>query len=533
MCGIAVAINWDGAGEIVRQLVEGLKHRGDVTDPIVTPRPLTAMATRRLRIVDGEYAVQPQSSWDGRILVSLNGEIYNHAALRRELEALGAKFRTESDTEVLATALSIWGAKALARLNGMYAFVAIDIPSGHFLAARDPFGVKPLYLIRSETGFLFCSEIRPLLSAVDDSKVLLLPPGHLLTQTDCIRFHSFEVDPAHAKMPNDPDKLDRLLADAVHSRIPPDLPFALLFSGGIDSTLVTHYARQIRPDAPGYFIGTAGAPDYEHAQRYAAMTGLDLRILNLEADHLGSPDLIPEIVTITESFEPDVVRGSLCTYHLARCIHRDGYRVALCGEGADELFAGYLTLELTFADSELAGIFVRNQHLRSMNRTNLQRNDRCGMRFQVELRQPFLDPSVVDYALALGANALIEEADGNSRGKSPLRSLYDFYPDELPVSIRNRRKVPMNEGCGFDSEQAQGPWIDFAEQTIGDREFIEGKKRFSIFDLRSKEELLYMNILAETMDVFRVPHLTSRARLMVPAVRNSEALRPYVLAAAT
>jgi asparagine synthase (glutamine-hydrolysing) len=533
MCGIAVAIDWDGAAIIVRQLIDGLVHRGDVSDPIVTIRPNTAMATRRLRIVDGAHAIQPQISGDGRILVCLNGEIYNHAALRRELEAEGAKFKTESDTEVLATALSHWGPKAITRLDGMYAFVAIDTGTGHFLAARDPFGVKPLYLIQSGARFLFCSEIRPLLSATAEGEVLLLPPGHLLTQTKCARFKSFEVDPAQATAQNDPARLDHLLAKAVHSRIPPDLPFAVMFSGGIDSTLVAHYARQVRPEVPGYFLGSPGAPDYEHAARYAGMTGFNLRCVPLDCGGLDTPALIRDIVTVTESFEPEVIRCSLGTYLLSQRIHQDGYRVALCGEGADELFAGYIPLELAFADSNVAGIFVRNQHLGAINKTCLQRNDRCGMRFQLELREPFFDPSVVDYALGLDSTALVEEVNGLPRGKAPLRALYDLYPNGLPTSIRDRRKVPMNEGCGFDPSQGQGPWTDFAEQTIRDRDFIEGKKRFARFDLRTKEEFLYLDALAASMDVFRVPHLTARARLMFPAVKNSEILRPFVIPEAT
>ncbi|MDR3463213.1 MAG: asparagine synthetase B [Beijerinckiaceae bacterium] len=529
MCGIAVAIEWDGAATIVRQLVDGLSHRGDISDPIVTPWPNVAMGTRRLRIVDGAHGIQPQISWDGRILVSFNGEIYNHAALRRDLEAEGAKFRTNSDTEVLATALSHWGPKALGRLNGMFAFVAVDIGTGQFLAARDPFGVKPLYLIQSEIGFLFCSEIRPLLSATEKGNVLMLPPGHLITRTKCARFKSFEVDPTQATAANDPAKLDRLLAAAVHCRIPPDLPVALMFSGGIDSTLVAHYARQIRPDAPAYFLGGPNAPDYRHAVRYAGMTDLDLRFVSLESASLDTPDLIREIAITTESFEPEVIRGSLCTYLLSQQVHQDGYRVALCGEGADELFAGYVPLELAFADSNVAGIFVRNQHLGTINKTCLQRNDRCGMRFQLELREPFFDPSVVDYALGLDSTAVVENVNGRARGKAPLRALYDLYSESLPISIRDRRKVPMNEGCGFDTSQNEGPWNDFAEQTVRDRDFEDGKRRFAQFDLLSKEEFLYLDALATSMDVFRVPHLTARARLVFPAVKNSEILRPFMI----
>ena len=142
MCGIAVAIDWDNAEEAVRRLTQGILHRGDVSDPIATPRAKTAMGTRRLRIVDPEHGQQPAASFDGQILVSFNGEIYNHKILRAELEAMGIPFRTGSDTEVLANAMRAWGARALSRLSGIFAFVALDLRNSEFLAARDPFGVK-------------------------------------------------------------------------------------------------------------------------------------------------------------------------------------------------------------------------------------------------------------------------------------------------------------------------------------------------------------------------------------------------------
>ena len=140
-------------------MIEGILHRGDISDPVVSPWPGTAMGTRRLRIVDAEHGGQPMCSADGRILVSFNGEIYNHREVRRELEAMGVAFRTCSDTEVLANAISVWGSGALPRLSGMYAFVALDLLKRDFIAARDPVGVKPLYLIQEGDRYLFCSEI--------------------------------------------------------------------------------------------------------------------------------------------------------------------------------------------------------------------------------------------------------------------------------------------------------------------------------------------------------------------------------------
>jgi asparagine synthase (glutamine-hydrolysing) len=530
MCGIAVAVEWEDAEGAVRRLVRDIIHRGDVTDPVVSVGQKAAMCTRRLRIVDAENAVQPQLSSDGKILVSFNGEIYNHVELRRELEALGARFRTASDTEVLATALAIWGASALERINGMYAFVAINTSTSQFLAARDPLGVKPLYFIQSGAGFLFCSEIQPLLSAVEAGKVMFLPPGYVFTRTQLRAYRTFAASPSENLIEHDPQALDRLLATAVHRRIPPNLPFAVMFSGGIDSTLVLHYARQLQPKTPGYFLGGDGAPDYRFAASYADQTGLDFRCVAFDEDgDVDTLNRIGEIVEATEAFEPDVIRGGLCNYLLARRIHQDGHRVALAGEGADELFAGYIPLEVAFADSDHKGSFVRHQQIGAMHRSNLQRIDRCGMRFQVEVREPFLDPTVVDYAFSLRGSALVQNIDGHAKGKAPLRTLYDLYPQQLPISIRDRLKVPLNEGSGFDVSYTNSSWRAFSEQAVSDREFAEGRRRFAAFDLRTKEEFLYLNTLATVMDVSRVPHLANRARLLMPTVLDMQRMSEYVV----
>ncbi len=533
MCGIAVAIEWDDAEDSVRRLVAGLRHRGDVTDPIVCPARGIAMGTRRLRIVDGEHAVQPQPSYDDRLLVAFNGEIYNHLELRRELETMGIVFRTASDTEVLASSLRVWGVRALERINGMYAFVAVDTVSGEFLAARDPLGVKPLYLIQSERGYLFCSEIRPLLSTCESGAVLLMPPGHVLTRTTLNKFGSFITDRAAPRLAHEPAILDDLLAKAVHIRIPADLPVATMFSGGIDSTLVAHYARQVRPEMPGYFLGDERSPDYAYAAQYADQTRFDLRSVALPSADDSIATQIDNVIGAVESFEPSVIRDGLCNFLLARRIHEDGYRVALCGEGADELFAGYEPLELAFRDGETSGRLARQQTLATMHKTNLQRLDRLGMRFQVEMRNPFLDPAVIGYALGTPAGALLWETSGEIRGKAPLRSLWDRHPDGLPTAIRNRRKSPMHIGSGFDTSQKRSPWIEFAEQSISDRAFTEGKRRFAPFDLRTKEEFLYLDRLAATLDVSRVPHLTARPRLKLSQMKRAgdvrEALSDYLI----
>ncbi|MGH6663650.1 MAG: asparagine synthetase B family protein [Pseudolabrys sp.] len=495
----------------MRQLIPGILHRGDITDPIAMLGKNTAMCTRRLRIVDAEHAIQPQISFNKRLAVSFNGEIYNHVALRRELADLGVEFKTESDTEVLANALQMWGYRALERFIGMYAFVAIDLATGDFLAARDPFGVKPLYVIQAKTSYLFCSEMRPLLDTVEKAPVMLLPPGYALSRKSCARFKSPVYPRADVPVRHDARTLDRLMAEAVRLRLPPGLPVATLFSGGIDSTLVAHYARQFRPEAPGYFVGGTEAPDYRFAAEYAERTGLDLRLVPFDPGSDQVFAAIDRVVEFTESFEPNLVRGAVCSLAAAEHMDRDGFRVALCGEGADELFCGYPPLEVAFNESEVDGHAIRDECLDLMHRVSLQRVDRCSMRHQVETREPFLDPAIVNYALSIDAPALVREAGGLPRGKAPLRDLYDLYPDALPRAIRDRSKVPFGEGAGLDVTPQNSVWKERFSAAISDVELREGQKRFEAFKIQSKEELYYVRKLAQVMDISRVPHLTDRA----------------------
>jgi asparagine synthase (glutamine-hydrolysing) len=532
MCGFAVAIDWDCAEAVVRQMTLGIQHRGDTTDPVFSPRADIAMCTRRLRIVDRDRATQPQLSFDGKLAVSFNGEIYNHAALRREMEALGVPFKTESDTEVLANALRLWGARALTRLNGMYAFVAIEPDTGEFLGARDPFGVKPLYVVQTQTGFLFCSEIRPLLGVTETQDVLLLPPSHLVTRKTCARYKTLRDVPNSELLQSSPAVLDRLLAEAVATRIPSDMPFATMLSGGIDSTLIAHYTRRHRPEAPGYFLGGTDSVDYAFALRYAEMSGIDLRIVPFDGDAPGTLSLIDTVIEATEAFDPAVIRPGVCSFLLSQRIHDDGYRVVLCGEGADELFCGYAPMELIFADGNDAGRPAREELLGTMNRIVLQRVDRCAMRFSIETRQPFLDPSIADYALNLDASALVRTIDGSPRGKMPLRTLYDLYPDQLPAMIRDRSKVQFNDGAGLNSTGRESAWKTHFEAAISARELEDGKREFAGFDIRSKEQLYCLRSLSRIMDVSRVPHLKASAGVSFLTPEHLEKFEEYAVAAA-
>lgn len=524
MCGIAAAVDWPAAGAAVGAVLEGLQHRGRVSDPIAEPFPGAALGTRRLPIVAEAGAAQPKASQDGRILLVLNGEIYNHRELRIALEAEGVLARTGSDTEVLADALQAWGSLALSRIRGMYAFVALDLRTREFLAARDPFGEKPLYVVEDGGRFLFSSEIRPLLAAVPDKDVLLLPAGHLLTRRGCRP----APRPAPAASETGTEDLDTLLRQAVRRCVPPDRPLALLFSGGVDSTLIAHYAQEDGVRARGYFLGDDQAPDYPYARAYAEASGLELRRVSQPAAPGAALAQVDAVVRSLEAFEPSVVRPSYCYFSLGAAVQEDGCDVVLTGEGADELFCGYGPLEAAYAHGSETGGFVRDQCLANLDRAALQRVDRMMMRFGVEARSPFLDADVAGLALRLDPGAFFETgASGALRGKAPLRALYDVRAG-LPGMIRGRVKVPLNEGAGLDQDQKRSPLIEAVDARMTDAEHAEIRDAHKDFGLASKEEAYYFARLAAHLDVARVPHLKARLGLRVPAEVPVSSLSGYL-----
>jgi asparagine synthase (glutamine-hydrolysing) len=351
------------------------------------------------------------------------------------------------------------------------------------------------------------------LDASEKGDVLLLPPGYMLTKKTCSRYRTALGGPFSGSEPGDVRTLDHLMFDAVKSRLPDGLPVAVQLSGGIDSTLVAHYARQSRTHVPCYFLGNPGAPDYRYVVEYAELSGADLRILPFDPAAPTMRSEIDHAIAVSESFEPTVVRGAVCSNRVAEAMHLDGFRVALAGEGADELFAGYIPLEEGFLHSNAAGRGLRAECLDMMHRTCLQRIDRSGMRYELEVREPFLDPRIAAYALELAPSALVGPVGGHIRGKKALRDLYDLYSEQLPRSIRDRSKVPFGEGAGMDANRNEAVWLGYFEDAISNRDFRDGQKEFAAYEIISKEELYYLRKLAAVMDISRIPHLRGRVKL--------------------
>ena len=255
------------------------------------------------------------------------------------------------------------------------------------------------------------------------------------------------------------------------------------------------------------------SPDLSFATQYADQTNFDLRAVNVDLDATTTLDLVRTAVGVVETFEPAIVRHSIYNYAVAERLHKDGFRVALCGEGADELFAGYEPLEQAFAESNALGDAVQIQCLAMMHRANLQRVDRCSMRFELEMREPFLDRSVVAYARKLDRSALIGQGGAYPSGKAALRALYDLYPERLPVMIRDRKKLLFDEGAN-----GTPIWTDLFETTMSDADLRDGQREFAGFGIETKEELYLLRELASYMAVNRVPHLRRRLHLPMAAL---------------
>ena len=270
---------------------------------------------------------------------------------------------------------------------------------------------------------------------------------------------------------------------------------------------------------PGYIIAGPDAPDYRYAREYAETTGLDMREVKFDPQSSETLSLLETVAETVEAFEPAIVRPGLYGYLISRRIHADGFRVALCGEGADELFAGYEPLEQAFSQSNEVGSSVQIQCLAMMHRANLQRVDRCAMRFEIEMREPFLDQSVVAYARQLDRSALIDLNASASPGKAALRAIYELHPDRLPRIIRDRKKMLFDEG-------ADGAlvWADVFESAMSDADLSDGRREFADYGIETKEELFLLRALSSSMAVKRVPHLRRRLHLMTSPFSTLENL---------
>lgn len=431
-----------------RTMMARLGHRGPDGDDTARVGA-TTLGHTRLAIVDPGADPQPHRSEDGLLALTANGEIYNHERLRAGLS--GHRFASRIDTEAALHLFEERGLGFVEALDGMYALAASD--GRELVLARDPLGIKPLYVAQQGEAILFASEMKAL--EPFDVAIHPVPPGTLWRSgaADSDTTGSAADDPWHLRafddIPDgraeirDPDeaaqRVRAALADAVRKRLMSDVPLGAFLSGGLDSSAIAALARQEMDELHTFAVGVPGSPDLAAARRVAEHLGTVHHEHRIEPDEVR--EALPSIVRGLESFDRDLIRSCVPTYFTARLAARH-VKVILTGEGADELFAGY-AYHKGYAPEPLAEELTRS--LRAMHAINLQRVDRMTMLHGLEGRVPFLDRTLVDVAQCIDPRLKIREVDGRPVEKWVLRRA---VADLLPAEITARDKAQFDEGSG-------------------------------------------------------------------------------------
>lgn len=501
MCGI-LAVFGD-VDDIVlsraQEAAQRLAHRGPDGDGVHVQMGVGVLLHRRLSIMDPGSGRQPLFGRDGAAVVH-NGEIYNHRSLRAELEAAGRAFRTGSDSEVLAHLYEVRGDACVERLDGVFALAAIQ--GDDWLVARDPIGVKPLYYGRDAAGNLwFASELKALVGRCQWFKVF--PPGHVYTRRGGLRrWYERPWLADRAEFRGDAAGVREWFEAAVDKRLMSDVPLGVLLSGGLDSSLVAALAaRLVRGRSPSarlmsFAIGVDGdAPDLRAAREVARFIGTDHHEVRLDVE--AGIAALRDIVWHVESYDIPTVRASIPMYFLSRYIRERGVKVVLSGEGADEVFGGYLY----FYYAEGPEVFHREtvERVRNLHLSDVLRADKSTMAHGVEARVPFLDLAFLDLAMTIDPALKRPLRPGDGRAgrmeKALLRAAFTDPEDPLlPASVLWRQKEQFSDGVGYR-------WVDrlkaHAEAVVGDAALAEAAERFPYETPTSKEGYLYRAIFSE------------------------------------
>jgi asparagine synthase (glutamine-hydrolysing) len=443
VCGIAVIVGPGGDRAIFMQMLDSLAPRGEITEAGCDDAVLAGV--QRLRIVDPAGAGQPWVGGDGRWVLCYNGEIFNHHELRAELVSRGCQLRSESDTEVVLESYLQWGAAAVSKFRGEFAFVIVDRTTRRAYLARDPLGVKPLYWSRRGGCLHAASEIKALVPV--GAPVAEVPPGHhgwaepgagpeLRPYVDLMRLGE------GAEPVADPDEAAKLVAaaleDSIRVRVDTGLTVGVILSGGLDSSLTLLHVRQMHPDCVALTVGAPGSEDLAYARRLTAELDVPHEVIELRPKDIGR-NAIREAIRISELTEYGDIINAVVSVPLLRRAHELGIKVVLTGDGSDELFGGY-SMYHRIGARQARRLFLHK--IRNLCRTELQRVDRASLGTGVEARVPFLDLSLVELAMRLPVE--LKMRDGQEKW-----ILREAFASMLPDYIRARPKNPMSHSSGL------------------------------------------------------------------------------------
>ncbi len=510
MCSILSAIDLRPGSDlsVLRPLALSLsarqRHRGPDWSGVYQ-HPHALLVHERLAIVDPAGGAQPLLSVDGRLALAVNGEIYNHRVLRTALES-GYDFQSGSDCEVINAMyaadpegdVGAW----LDRLNGMFAFVLWDAERERAIIARDHIGICPLYWGHDVEGRLWvASEMKALSRLCDD--VAQFPPGHWFdTRTQAL--HKYYDRPwrdvaATEGVEVPQAQLREAFEAAVHRQLMSDVPYGVLLSGGLDSSLVAACAVRFArkriedddaseawwPRLHSFAIGLEGSPDLKAAQIAADALGTVHHGFTYSFEE--GLDALPDVIRHIETYDVTTIRASTPMYLLARRIKAMGVKMVLSGEGSDELFGGYLYFHKAPNAREFHEELVRK--LDALHQYDCLRANKSMMAWGVEPRVPFLDREFIETAMAMDAEAKMVK-DGHIE-KHVLRAAFE---DMLPDEILWRQKEQFSDGVGYG-------WIDglkaHAEKHVGDAEMAAAAQRFAHNPPQTKEAYFYRRLFEQ------------------------------------
>ncbi len=514
MCGIACIFNIKEQTPELRQkaltMAKRIRHRGPDWSGIYCGGS-AILAHERLSIVDPQSGGQPLYSPDRRQVLAVNGEIYNHRDLRADF-AGEYQFQTGSDCEVILALYRRYGTDFIERLSGIFAFALYDEERDEFLIARDPIGVIPLYIGRDADGTLYCaSELKALEGLCDEYEPFL--PGHYYwsregkmrrwyrrdwTDYDAVRdrYASLPADEAWQAQVAD---VRTALEAAVRRQLMSDVPYGVLLSGGLDSSVISAVAklyadRRIETDGQqaawwpqlhSFAVGLKGAPDLEKARLVAEHIGTVHHEIHYTIQE--GLDAIRDVIYYIETYDVTTVRASTPMYLLARVIKSMGIKMVLSGEGADEVFGGYLY----FHKAPNAQAF-HEETVRKLSKLHLYdclRANKSLSAWGVEGRVPFLDKEFLDVAMRL--NPAAKMCPGHTIEKKIVR---EAFAQLLPEAVAWRQKEQFSDGVGYS-------WIDTLKAVtaaaVSDEQMAHAAERFPINPPQNKEEYYYRSIFEE------------------------------------
>jgi len=504
MCGIVCAFNLKGTSDSIRpnilKMVKKVRHRGPDWSGIYSSKN-AVMAHERLAIVDPTSGKQPILSDDNTKAIAVNGEIYNHLELRDNF-AKDYKFRTDSDCEIILALYKKNKYDFLNQLNGIFAFALYDSDNDTYFIARDHMGIIPLYIGWDEKGTLYvASELKSLEGVC--SKIELFPPGHYLesNKEDYVKWYN----PEWVKFNNVSDaktsisELHDSLSSAVKRQLMSDVPYGVLLSGGLDSSITSALAKRFSSKR----IESGDTQDAWWPQLHSFSVGLegspDLKAAKVVSDHIGTIhheiiftiqegiDALRDVIYHLETYDITTVRASTPMYLMARAIKSLGIKMVLSGEGADELFGGYLYFHKAPSAEEFHNETVRK--LNKLHQYDCLRANKALAAWGIEGRVPFLDKEFIEVAMNINPKDKMINRDRIE--KWVIRKAFEEY---LPDEVLWRQKEQFSDGVGYS-------WIDslkdLVSKEITDEQMESASEKYPINPPQNKEEYYYRRIFEE------------------------------------